>query len=199
MSLEALIQHYGLPVLIVGLFLEGETVLLLAGFLAGRGYFSFTQIVLIGFFVTLAADQGYFWLGYRYGKRLLDRFPRLAPAVERAHSLFERYRMQFVVGFRFVYGLRVVTPILIGTTRFSPRRFLLLNSMATAAWVLGTTLAGLVFGHATAALLDDLHRYEAVVVGLIAAGGTAFAYFRWQRIKREGRSAPLGDDDRRPS
>ena len=37
-NLEPLVSTYGYPALLVGTFLEGETILVIAGFLAHRGY-----------------------------------------------------------------------------------------------------------------------------------------------------------------
>lgn len=195
MSLETLIAEYGFSALIVGLLLEGETVLLIAGFLAGRGYFSFPQIVLLAFVVTLAADQGYFWLGYRHGDALLNRFPSLAPAVRRAWTLFHRYHSYFIFGFRFFYGLRVVTPILIGMSRFSPIRYFTVNIVAVAIWAVVTAGLGLVFGKAIATMIADLHQYESTLVGLLFVVGSALALYRWRHIGDKNRKGAGGSID----
>ncbi|QJD29232.1 DedA family protein [Methylococcus geothermalis] len=182
MSFESLITEYGFPALIAGLLLEGETVLLIAGFLVGRGYFSFHHIVLLAFVVTLAADQGYFWLGYKHGDALLRRFPSLAPAVERASTLLHRYHSYFIFGFRFFYGLRVVTPILIGMSRFSPARYATVNVIAVGVWAVVTTGLGLVFGKAIAGMIDDLRQYESLLVGGLFIIGSGLALYRWRHI-----------------
>jgi membrane protein DedA with SNARE-associated domain len=182
MSFESLITEYGFLALIIGLLLEGETVLLIAGFLVGRGYFSFHHVVLLAFFVTLAADQGYFWLGYKHGDALLRRFPSLTPAVERASTLFHRYHSYFIFGFRFFYGLRTVTPILIGMSRFSPVRYATVNVIAVAVWAVLTTGLGLVFGKAIAGMIEDLHRYEFLLVAGLFVIGSGLALYRWRHI-----------------
>ncbi|UZR27953.1 DedA family protein [Methylococcus mesophilus] len=188
MSFESLITEYGFPALIAGLLLEGETVLLIAGFLVGRGYFSFHHIVLLAFVVTLAADQGYFWLGYKHGDALLRRFPSLAPAVERASTLFHRYHSYFIFGFRFFYGLRVVTPILIGMSRFSPARYATVNVIAVGVWAVVTTGLGLVFGKAIAGMIDDLRQYESLLVGGLFIIGSGLALYRWRHIGDRNRN-----------
>lgn len=193
MSFESLITEYGFPALIAGLLLEGETVLLIAGFLVGRGYFSFPHIVLLAFCVTLAADQGYFWLGYKHGDSLLRRFPSLAPAVHRASVLFHRYHSYFIFGFRFFYGLRVVTPILIGMSRFSPARYFSVNVMAVAVWAVVTAGMGLVFGKAIAGMIDDLRQYESALVAGLFAVGSALALYRWRHIDDKDKTSD-GDD-----
>ncbi len=63
MSLETIITQFGYPALVVGLLLEGETVLVLGAFMAHRGYLDLPLVICIGWVVAFAADQFFFWLG----------------------------------------------------------------------------------------------------------------------------------------
>lgn len=45
----------------------------------------------------------------------------------------EKYDLWVVLGFRFLYGIRTVTPFLIGTGSISPFRFLMLNMLGASA------------------------------------------------------------------
>ncbi len=67
--LETFLATYGYPVLIIGVFFEGETVMVLAGVAAHMGYLSLPWVVVCGFGGTLLGDQLYFYLGRRHGKR----------------------------------------------------------------------------------------------------------------------------------
>jgi membrane protein DedA with SNARE-associated domain len=68
--LESLLATYGYPILIIGTFLEGETVLILGGVSAHLGYLSLNWVIACGFCGTLLGDQFYFFLGRRHGKTL---------------------------------------------------------------------------------------------------------------------------------
>src|SRR5260370_27455341 len=57
-------------------FLEGETVILFAGFAAAQGLVDPLLLLTAAWLGSFSGDQCYFWLGRRFGVRLLDRFPR---------------------------------------------------------------------------------------------------------------------------
>lgn len=49
MTLGYVVSHYGYVALFIGVFLEGETVLIAAGFAAHLGHLSLTWVILIAF------------------------------------------------------------------------------------------------------------------------------------------------------
>ena len=75
LMLESLLRAYGYPVLIIGTFLEGESVMLLAGVAAHIGDLSLDWVILCGFCGTFFGDQLYFILGRRHGKSMLAKRP----------------------------------------------------------------------------------------------------------------------------
>ena len=77
MSLETMIATYGYGAVLVGTFLEGETVVLLGGFAAHRGYLDLPWVIAVAFAGSLLGDQLYFYLGRRHSARILrsDRDP----------------------------------------------------------------------------------------------------------------------------
>ena len=74
MNLAGLLATYGNLAVAVGTFLEGETILLMAGFAAHCGYLDLSKVILVAW-GGLLGDQFYFFLGQRYGDRILARFP----------------------------------------------------------------------------------------------------------------------------
>jgi len=60
MSIESMIENYGYWALLIGTFFEGETIVILAGFLAHQGYLKLHWIILISFFGSLCGDQLFF-------------------------------------------------------------------------------------------------------------------------------------------
>ena len=57
MSLQQLITDYGYLAILMGTFLEGETILILGGFASHRGYLELPWVVVSAFIGTLAGDQ----------------------------------------------------------------------------------------------------------------------------------------------
>ena len=73
--LESLLASYGYPIVLLGTFLEGETVMVLAGVAAHMGYLSLDWVIACGFCGTYIGDQLYFYLGRKHGKTMLARHP----------------------------------------------------------------------------------------------------------------------------
>lgn len=185
--LASLIQQYGYYAVFAGTFLEGETILVLAGFAAHEGYLALPTVIAVAFVASFFGDQFYFLLGRRYGDRLLSRFPRLTARAARVKQLLHRYHLPLILSIRFLYGLRIVGPMAIGMSGVSWLRFLVLNLIGAALWAALIAGAGYLFGQTLKLLMPDLKRYEGLVVaGLLAAG-----FFWWLLYRRrEARRAP---------
>jgi membrane protein DedA with SNARE-associated domain len=183
MSLERIISQFGYPALIAGLLLEGETVLILAAFMAHRGYLSLPLVILIGFVTTFASDQFFFWLGHTRGNQFLEKKPAWKPNVEKARSLLGRNTTLLFIGFRFMYGLRTVMPFVFGISRFDPKRFALLNFFGAFLWALIFGVAGFLFGQVVEVILVDVDKYELSIVFVIILLGASVWLYRRRRIK----------------
>jgi membrane protein DedA with SNARE-associated domain len=169
MTLTGLIAQYGYLVVFVGAFIEGETVLVLAGFAAHQGYLSLPWVMLLALCGGALGDQVCFFLGRHYGQPLLLRFPSLAPGVQRVDRLLERYHAWLIIGMRFLYGLRLAGPIAIGMSRLPAWRFVAFNLTGAAIWAPLIAGAGFLFGHTLELLFADIKRFEEAVLLLIVA------------------------------
>jgi membrane protein DedA with SNARE-associated domain len=167
--LESLVTDYGYPVLVLGTFLEGETILILGGLVAHLGYLSLGWVILSGFCGSLLGCQVWFFIGRYQGKALLARHPRWQQRVDVVLRRLERRQNLVIAGFPFLYGFRTVTPLAIGMSDVSYWRFLLLNVVGEAAWAVGIACAGFFFGRGLEAILGDVKRYELAVIGSVVA------------------------------
>jgi membrane protein DedA with SNARE-associated domain len=184
MNLSTLIADYGYWAVFIGCFLEGETVLLLAGFAAHRGMLQFEQVAAVAFVASTLGDQMFFWLGRRHGDALFLRFPSLGRQIPRVQSLLARHHVTLILSIRFLYGLRVAGPIAIGALRVAPWRFAWLNIVGALLWALLITTLGYQFGNALQWVFDDLHRIEEAVLALIVLAGLGhWAWRYWRRRK----------------
>jgi membrane protein DedA with SNARE-associated domain len=180
-SIFGLISDYGYVGLFVGCLLEGETLLVLAGFAAHQGYLQLHWVIVVALLGGFLGDQFYFWLGRWRGAWVMSRFPRLAPVFERANILIERYHEVLIVSVRFLYGLRTVGPIAFGMSAVLAWRFMLFNALGAAIWAVGIGGAGYLFGQAIELWLQDLKRVEEVLILAILFGGLVL--WGWRRWK----------------
>lgn len=173
MALAELVQTWGYPALFLGTLLEGETVLLLAGVAAHGGFLALPGVIAVAVLGGFCGDQFYFWVGRRFGERLLARFPALARRAARVHALLERYHQPLILVLRFLYGLRTVGPITIGTSRVPWPRFAALDFAGAVMWASLGASAGYVLGQGVQLLLGELKYVEiglAVAVVLLGIG-----------------------------
>jgi len=167
MSIEILIQKYGYLALIVGTFLEGETVLVLGGFAAQQEVLVLPYVILAAFLGALCSDQLFFFLGRLKGKRFLDRRPKFQARAKKAKKLLERYHTLVIIGFRFIYGIRNITPFVLGMSNVKIWKFFALNVLAALIWATAIGTAGFFFGVTIVAILKDIKHYERIIILVI--------------------------------
>lgn len=187
--LRGAIVHYGYWAVAVALLLEntgipvpGETVLLLASFLAYSEHeLQLSWIIIVGTVAATLGDNLGYAIGHSGGRPLLERYRellRLRPAtLERGDRLFARYGAVAVFFARFVFGLRIVAGPLAGVLRMPWKKFLLFNFLGAFLWVAVIAGVGYFFGRHWARLVQDLKWFDVTVaiVVLVAA-----LYFWWR-------------------
>jgi membrane protein DedA with SNARE-associated domain len=185
MSLEALIQSHGYWIIFLGTFLEGETILILGGIAAHSGYLKLPYVMFAAFAGSTLCDQTFFYLGRRHGPAVMARRPGWQAGIERVDAIVTKHAVPMIIGFRFLYGLRTVTPFAIGMSSAIPaRRFAVLNVLGAALWSVAFGIAGYAVGNAVEAFVGKSRRYELAVLALVSAIGLGLFLIRWVRRRR---------------
>ena len=183
-DLHSLIETYGYYAVFLGTFLEGETILVMAGFAAHRGHLSLPWVMVVAFAGSLLGDQFFFFLGRRHGAALLARFPQLRKRATTFERLLHDYHAPLIVVVRFLYGLRIVGPIVIGMSQVPAYRFIIFNVTGAIIWAIAIAGAGYLFGHAIGLLLHDIQHYEVAALGAVAlAGAIVWLVYRVRNAK----------------
>lgn len=165
-----LLENTGIPV-------PGETILLLASFLAYSEHdLRLSWIIVVATIAATLGDNLGFALGYYGGRPLLARYQSIFrirnTTIERGESLFAKYGAVTVFFARFVFGMRIITGPLAGVLRMPWRKFLISNFLGAAVWVSVISSAGYLFGRHWQRLQLDLERFDilVVVVVVVVAG-----------------------------
>ncbi|HWH40831.1 MAG TPA: DedA family protein, partial [Usitatibacter sp.] len=183
-DLPGLIDTYGYAAVLVGAFLEGETILALAGLAAYREYLDFRIVVVLALVAGFAGDQFYFWLGRRKGQQILQRFPNAQQRADRFDALLARWHAPLIVAIRFMYGFRIVGPVLLGMGRVAAWKFVVFNFIGAAIWAPLIAGLGYLFGNVIEALLDDLRDVELLAFAALVLLGLASFLVHHIRTRR---------------
>ena len=179
--LQQFLHDFGYFALFLGTFFEGETILVLAGFLAFRGYMDINLVVVVAFFGSYAGDQLWYYMGRKHGRKLLARKPRWQLMGDKALEHIRKHPDVWVLSFRFVYGLRTVMPVAIGLSGYPPVRYLILNGIGAAVWAAALGAAAYHFGAVLEGMLGSVKKYELWVLGALLVLG--FALWLRRRFK----------------
>lgn len=188
MTIAELVQNYGYVAVAIGTFLEGETVLLLAGAAANLGHLSLPMVIFIATLASFAGDQLFFYIGRSHGTKLVARMPSLQARITRAYALLERHHILVILSIRFLYGLRIAGPIAIGMSKVSSVRFLVLNLIGAIVWAVAVASVGYWGRQAFAPLLAMFDADEAWALAAILLCAVIWALVFRNRAARKGRT-----------
>lgn len=158
MDINGLIEQYGYAALVIGSVAEGETITLLGGVAAHQGLLKFSLVVAAVALGGMIGDQLLYFLGLRFGPTLLQRFAGIKENSP-CSAAYPATSPLFVIGTRFMYGFRIIGPILIGASRLPPKIFLPLNILGAIARALIFTTLGYVGGEVIGPWLHNLDQH----------------------------------------
>jgi membrane protein DedA with SNARE-associated domain len=195
MTFHSLIREFGYLAVFIGTFLEGETILVVAGFVAYEAYLQLPLVVLAAFLGSLFGDQLYFFIGRYKGRSLLKKYPTWESRVSRFRKLMDRHGTWFILIFRFLYGLRTVAPFAIGLSNVTLKKFIVLNVISAAIWAATLGVLGYFFGQVMEAVLHDIKKYELIIMaGLFIVAAVIFL-IRHIRNRRRIKLGPRNQTD----
>lgn len=134
LDVNELISQYGYLALFIGCMAEGETFTLLGGVAAHQGLLHYGWVVVTAMAGGALGDTLLFLIGRRYGTALLKRFKHHQPQINRTNRLIRKRPVLLVIGVRFMYGMRLIGPVIIGASGLKLRKFLPLNLIGAAIW-----------------------------------------------------------------
>jgi len=177
-----LLENMGVPV-------PGESILLLASFLAYSEHrLRLSYIICAAVCAATLGDNIGYWIGYKGGRPLLDKYqhylhvpPRL---LQRGERLFARYGAPTVFFARFVAGLRIFAGPLAGVLHMDWKKFAVFNLLGATLWVIVISGAGYVFGRHWPLLLKTLKRLD-VSIAIIAVIVILFLWRKHRSQKAE--------------
>lgn len=178
-GLNVLLNQIGLPVPVV-------PTLILAGTLAAKGDLPIVPLFAVAVAACLAADSLWYWIGEKYGIRVLKTLCRISlepdSCVNQTQSQFDRWGVNSLIVAKFVPGWSTIAPPLAGALRVGWLRFIYLSALAALLWVGAGLLGGVIFKSQIEQLLVELDRYGGMaLLGALVLFGCYIAYKWWER------------------
>lgn len=176
---ETIIQFGGLGLLLLiifaetgvffGFFLPGDSLLFVAGLLAGSEYLDIHVSLLIVLLIIAAVTGslvGYLtgrWAGF-YLLNKKDSFFFKKKYIDVTQAFYQKHGMMaFILG-RFLPVVRTFVTILAGMAKIDFPKFLFFNFLGAAIWILTMVLSG----HFLGRIFPNITSYlEIIVVGMI--------------------------------
>ncbi len=169
---------YGYPILFVGVMLESEAFLIMAAYLAHRGYFSLPIVIGVAALSSFTIAQFCFYIGHRYGSGFIAKRPKWQQRFTRVQTLLNRYGAGLVFGYRAMYGLRGFIPASLGLAGYSRSRFLAINAISAVIWAVVVALAGNSIAHTAEQVYVQIRQHDKLVILVLLGVGTLWGLYR---------------------
>ncbi|HVN91226.1 MAG TPA: DedA family protein [Candidatus Binataceae bacterium] len=179
----------------LGIPVPEETVLLAAGFMAGRNELELRTLYLVGVTSAVSGDCCGFGFGRLGGQRLFERlaqrFRFVRDRYNRLQEFFHIHGNKAVFMARFIAGARFMAGPIAGAAGMPFWRFLGWNMMGAIVWCTLVITVGYLVGDELEWVEHVAHRashwMEAALV-LVILG--AFLYWLWDRTQSASRTVP---------
>jgi membrane protein DedA with SNARE-associated domain len=170
--LDLIRQHGDAAYTIMFAYAASHSLLLalFAGYAAHSGALQLSTLIVVCWFGSFAGDAVRFWIGRRFGARLLGSFPQVDRAVQLAARLADRHCVLMIMFHRYPHGIRGIAGFAYGMSRLPWSTFLALNFVAAGLWSCSIVLAGYAFGQVSEKLMSDASSAIGVVMLLVFLG-----------------------------
>jgi membrane-associated protein len=170
--------------LVVMPYLPGDSLLFVAGALAGSGLISPGILIISLIAAAVLGDTVNYWIGHTAGMKVLEMKYCLVRRdhLEKTEEYFTRYGGMTIVIARFVPFIRTFAPFLAGVGKMSYRWFLAYNVLGGVLWIVSFVLAGYFFGSIPIVQENfSLVIYAIIGLSLFAVASIVFGVFRTMR------------------
>lgn len=160
-------QHLSYPILFIWSILEGEIGLTLGGLLAKKGVLRFEYVVAIATAGAFIGDLSVFLIGRFFSKKVDVWFASKKEQVKSIQNAFAKYGSWLIFFERYLYGAHIPTLLIIGSSKYSFLKFLVLDIIAVFIWATTFVTLGYLFDKEFIALLNLISKYMSAFIILL--------------------------------
>ena len=157
--LETILQNYGILtylVLFIIIFMEtglvftpllpGDSLLFVAGTLAGSGLLRISLLFFILSIAAIVGDSLNYWIGNYFGRKISSGKFVKKEYLERTQEFYKKHGIKTIILARFVPIIRTFAPFVAGLGKMEYKKFFLFNTIGGILWVAIFLYAGFFFG-----------------------------------------------------
>lgn len=156
-----------------GVFVGGEILLLIVGFLASLGFFKIQFVIPFAVLGVLLGDTGWYVLGrkgrkLKYVLRLKKKIGE--EKIKKVENKFKENSIKTILLVRIIYGLRSIIFFMAGETKMNFLSFIVLNFIGTFLWGTALVSIGYFFGQSVIILQDyitNIILFVSIIVFLV--------------------------------
>jgi membrane-associated protein len=171
--------------LLIGFFLPGDSLLIIAGVFAGQGHYNIVTLNIVLIIAAIAGDATGYAIGKRTGKALYSRpdsFFFRKEHLRLTQEFYDRHGGKTIIFARFMPIVRTFAPVVAGVAEMGYARFAAYNVIGGIAWVTSCTVGGYLLGEY---IESRIH----LVVGVIIVVSLLPPGIAWLRSRMVARKA----------
>lgn len=167
----------------LGLIIPGESLVLVAGFLAAQGLLDLDVLIVVVALGAAVGDSIGYEMGRSMGRPALlrygNRFGVTDGRIDKAETFFARHGSKAVFLGRFVGFARALIPFLAGSSRMAYRKFLPYNVLGAVLWSAAVTLLGYFLGASWQSAERWIGRASAIIGAILVFALLLVWLWRW--------------------
>lgn len=167
----------------LGLIIPGESLVLVAGFLAAQGLLDLDVLITVVAIGAAVGDSIGYEMGRGMGRPALveygSRFGLTDGRIDKAETFFARHGSKAVFLGRFVGFARALIPFLAGSSRMAYRKFLPYNVLGAVLWASAVTLLGYFLGASWQTAERWIGRASALIGAILVFALLLVWLWRW--------------------
>ena len=175
----------------VGFFLPGDSMLFLAGFIAGQGHQNIVLTILVIFIAAVLGNLVGYRIGEKAGPRIFNKEDGLfcqKSNILRAQRFFEKHGGKTLILARFVPILRTFAPLVAGIGSMPFSRFFMYSTVGAAIWAVLVTSSGYIVYKVVGKAINIGPYMEGIIVVVIVVSVVSSLFHAWREKRKHGRT-----------
>lgn len=169
-KLKLLELIYAYVILYFGVLAEGELAIIGGTIAAQQNILNINLVAITAFFSTLTIDWGLFFSGKFFGKRIFSSFPKLQEKTQKPRTLVSENPNLILVFYRYLYGLRIITLLILGMSNVPAKKFIPYSLIAILIWTILFSALGYFMGEIISKFIsENEHIGYVILLSIVSA------------------------------